>query len=39
MDNKTCPLCGYTARALCSQDGMYWKYICERCKHTFIVKT
>lgn len=38
MENKICPNCGFSAHPLCSVDGQYWKYICERCKHIFIEK-
>lgn len=38
MENKTCPICGFIAHPLCSIDGQYWKYTCERCGRVFLVK-
>lgn len=38
MEKKTCPYCGFAGHALSSEDGVIWKYICERCKKIFIVK-
>lgn len=32
-----CPYCGFTARPLCSNDGVTWKYVCNRCKSIFTV--
>lgn len=31
---KTCPVCGFTAHAICS-DGNGWTYTCERCGAIF----
>lgn len=36
MEKKTCPVCGFTARPLCSDDGIHWRYCCERCKTIFV---
>ncbi len=30
-----CPYCGFIAHPLCSEDGVHWKYVCERCKAIF----
>ena len=37
MEKKTCPYCGFVAHPLCSNDGIRWKYKCERCGAIFIV--
>ncbi len=36
MEKKTCPKCGFTAHPLCSDDGIHWRYQCERCGTIFI---
>lgn len=37
MQKVSCPYCGYPSRAMSSQDGQYWKYVCERCGKIFVV--
>lgn len=31
----TCPVCGFTARKLASEDGKNWRYVCNKCGTIF----
>lgn len=37
MKRIQCPYCGFMGHAVSSNDGRYWKYICERCRKIFVV--
>lgn len=39
MEKVNCPYCGFPGHATSSQDGQYWKYVCENpnCNKTFVV--
>lgn len=41
MEKVPCPCCGVSGHAVCSQDGQYWKYVCENpnCKLVYVVDT
>ncbi len=37
MEKVRCPYCGFIARKVGSDDGVHWRYICERCQRIFMV--
>ena len=37
MEKVRCPYCGFIAHRVCSNDGVHWRYICERCHRIFVV--
>lgn len=36
MEKVRCPYCGFIARKVGSDDGVHWRYICERCQRIFM---